>query len=460
MKKTFFKVFAFTAALTFTSAVAYGAQWYDDAVNHCKSAGYISEDYDINGMLTRGEMAEMLSKAAGLTDKGSSNPFTDLSDKESYADDIIMLYDAGIFAGSKTSDGKLKADAESVLTREQAASFIIRAYDFEESSKDITFKDADKISDYALDDIKTLVSVGVFSGYEDNTIRPDNKVSKTEFMTMIYKADTASGKAEKSAEKIDFTADKQSLNLKVSVLNTETVIPTDELKLSFTRYSSDPGALYVYNPQKFQLEKNVNGEWSVVERDHSYITEIEYQLKADSSSERKIILSNFYDGLEDGNYRIIYEFSVNGVGIEKRKEYAAAEFNLKAAPEESKLYDEIEKYMEEQTMETFSKYYEIKDCIISNYEENENGTEAIFSYKIIHKNFDKDPDTVDYIKEAKESGNPNYETYYKEYLEPKEMNMYFKAVVDDKGNIKLYTDVDPTTNTDWQETKMSDFILK
>ena len=44
-----------------------------------------------------------------------------------------MLYDAGIFAGSKTSDGKLKADAESVLTREQAASFIIRAYDFEES---------------------------------------------------------------------------------------------------------------------------------------------------------------------------------------------------------------------------------------------------------------------------------------------------------------------------------------
>ena len=40
------------------------------------------------------------------------------------------------------------------------------------------------------------------------------------------------------------------------------------------------------------------------------------------------------------------------------------------------------------------------------------------------------------------------------------MNMYFKAVVDDKGYIKLYTDVDPTTNTDWQEVKMSDFILK
>ena len=40
------------------------------------------------------------------------------------------------------------------------------------------------------------------------------------------------------------------------------------------------------------------------------------------------------------------------------------------------------------------------------------------------------------------------------------MNMYFKVVSDGKGGLKLYTDVDPTTNTDWQETKMSDFIIK
>ena len=460
MKKTYLKALVFAAALTFSSTVAYAAQWYDEAVNYCRTAGYIPESYDISGSLTRGGMAEMLSKAAGLSAGKTDNPFSDLSSDKSYTDDIIMLYNAGIYMGSGSSDGSLKADAESVLTREQAAAFIVRAYGFEESSKDITFKDADKISDYAVKDMKTLISEGVFSGYEDNTIRPDKEVSKTEFITMIYKADTAIGKAEKPAEKIDFTADKQSSNLKVSVLNTETVIPTDELKLSFTRYSSDPGALYVYNPQKFQLEKNVDGEWSFVERDHSYINEIEYQLKADSSSERKVILSNFYDGLEDGKYRIIYEFSVNGVGIEKRKEYTAVEFDLKAAPEESKLHDKIEEYMKEQTMETFSKYYEIKDCIISDYEENENGTEAIFSYKIIHKNFDKDPDTVDYIKEAKENGSPNYEIYYKEYLEPKEMNMYFKAVVDGNGNIKLYTDDDPTVNTEWVETEMSDFILK
>ena len=459
MKKTYLKALVFAAAITFTSTAAYGAQWYDNAVNHCKTAGYISENYDISGYITRGEMAEMLSKAAGLSAVNTENPFTDLSDDDSYTDDILMLYKAKIYMGSEMPDGSLKADPDTVLTREQAAAFIIRAYGFEKSGSDKVFADSDKISSYAVDDMKTLVSLGVISGYEDNTVRPDRQMAKTEFMTMLYKADEAAGK-DVAPSKSGFATEQMSSNLKLEVIDSAPVVPNEAMEINFTRYSSDPGALYVYNPQKFQLEKNVNGEWIVVERDHSYINEIEYQLKADSSSEKKIILSNFYDGLEDGKYRMIYEFSVNGVGIEKRKEYAAAEFDLKAAPEESKLYNEIEKYMEEQTMETFSKYYEINDCIISNYEENENGTEAIFSYKIIHKNFDRDPDTVEYIKEAKENGSPNYEIYYKEYLEPKEMNMYFKAVADDKGNITLYTDVDPTANTQWVETKMSDFILK
>ena len=38
------------------------------------------------------------------------------------------------------------------------------------------------------------------------------------------------------------------------------------------------------------------------------------------------------------------------------------------------------------------------------------------------------------------------------------MNFYFKAVDGDDG-LKLYSDDDPTGNTDWQETKLSDYIL-
>ena len=40
-------------------------------------------------------MAEMLSKAAGLSSDGTDNPFADVSSEDSFADDIKALYKAG-----------------------------------------------------------------------------------------------------------------------------------------------------------------------------------------------------------------------------------------------------------------------------------------------------------------------------------------------------------------------------
>jgi len=127
---------------------------------------------------------------------------------------------------------------------------------------------------------------------------------------------------------------------------------------------------------------------------------------------------------------------------------------------DDKIYDKISAYMEEESKKAFSPYYELLDFQMTNYQEgvaNER-TEAIFDYKIIHKNYDKDPDTVGYIKEAKESDNSNYQQMYDEYLQPKEMNFHLKAIIDENGSITLYSNVSPI-GIEWEETKMSDFIL-
>ena len=42
-------------AVSALNMTAFGAEWYDDAVKHCKEREIISADYNINGMLTRGE---------------------------------------------------------------------------------------------------------------------------------------------------------------------------------------------------------------------------------------------------------------------------------------------------------------------------------------------------------------------------------------------------------------------
>ena len=124
-------------------------------------------------------------------------------------------------------------------------------------------------------------------------------------------------------------------------------------------------------------------------------------------------------------------------------------------------YERISEYMKEKSIATFSPYYELLDFQISNYVENntDKGLEATFYYKIIEKNYDKDPDTVGYIKEAKESGNINYKQMYDEYLEPREMNFDLKIVIDKDDIITLYSNVSPN-GVEWEETEMGDFILK
>jgi len=85
--------------------------------------------------------------------------------------------------------------------------------------------------------------------------------------------------------------------------------------------------------------------------------------------------------------------------------------------------------------------------------------EAIFIYTIIQKNYDRDPNTVDYIKSTKENKDPNYQTYYDEYLKPRESNMEIKAVINKEGDISLYTDNDPHNSREWVEFQMSDCII-
>lgn len=139
---------------------------------------------------------------------------------------------------------------------------------------------------------------------------------------------------------------------------------------------------------------------------------------------------------------------------------------IKNLMEESKSiigtnYDKISKYMKKKSIEAFSPYYELLDFQISNYVESktDEGLEATFYYKIIGKNYDKDPDTVEYIKQAKENGNINYQKMYDEYLEPREMNFDFKIVIDKDDIITLYSNISPN-GVEWEETEMSDFIIK
>jgi len=127
-----------------------------------------------------------------------------------------------------------------------------------------------------------------------------------------------------------------------------------------------------------------------------------------------------------------------------------------------KYYNKIANYLHNESVDTFSIYYELLDFVISDYSEviTDKDSEILLNYTLVYKNFDKDPDTVNYIKAAKEKNDPNYTIYYKEYLQPKEMNFEIRIIADKDGILSMYTDTDPTSNRNWTEFKMSDCILK
>lgn len=147
--------------------------------------------------------------------------------------------------------------------------------------------------------------------------------------------------------------------------------------------------------------------------------------------------------------------------IEDTNDTAEEEKN-KNEDKKGTTFDEISDYLWEQAKETYSPYYQVAGFKIFNYKENVNGDsiEAVLNMTVFHKNFDKDPDTVGYIKEAKEKNDPNYQIYYDEYLAVQELNLEIKVTIED-GEITLYMDWDPRAGQrDWKEFEMSQTIMK
>ncbi len=122
------------------------------------------------------------------------------------------------------------------------------------------------------------------------------------------------------------------------------------------------------------------------------------------------------------------------------------------------IYD----YIRNESIKTFSDYYELDNFKISNYTEQikQNHVEVILDYTIFYHNIEKNPDNIAYIREAKERDDSSYQSLYQEYLEQKEMNMQIKIIIDENHNFSMYMDRSPHGEGDWTSFEMKDCIIK
>ena len=136
--------------------------------------------------LTRMEFAVILAGALGLdTSSVGELPFDDASKIPNWAKaSVSAVYGAGLMTGS-SSGGKLYFKPSSNITRAETMAVISRLLPNGYSSKTVSFTDSGSIPTWAKSAVQTVVSAGLIGGFNDGTIRPLAKITRSEIAYII-----------------------------------------------------------------------------------------------------------------------------------------------------------------------------------------------------------------------------------------------------------------------------------
>lgn len=312
------------------SSVEITTKWYSEIVSDMLAKGVISDTAGLEEPLTRGNMADILIATGKFSDNSYAvNPFSDLSTRGKEYYNIMRLYNSHVFVGSVDQNGNLVAQANGLLTREQAAAFIVRAFNLEGTTENLicNFKDKHDISEYALENILICEKLNLISGYEDGTFKPQNNISKIEFLTMLNKLFEYGLDSNVNMQNLETTFYDKYKSSAV-VLNVDLDIKKFKLNLEFENKSD---FVYSYG-MEFQIEKLEEGKWIVVPFEkRKDIDDFAFLINPNAKKTDTVYLEDYYNELDNGTYRIVYALDKQIYSIRKTfcdVEFCAAEFEI------------------------------------------------------------------------------------------------------------------------------------
>ncbi len=117
------------------------------------------------------------------TDEELMNPFTDVYRDSPYYEAVLWIYNEGITTGYTDTEFRINGDC----TRAQAVTFLWRAAG--EPCPQTVNNPFSDVSNYAYyyDAILWAVEQGIIKGYEDGTFRPNETVTRAQFVTLLWR---------------------------------------------------------------------------------------------------------------------------------------------------------------------------------------------------------------------------------------------------------------------------------
>ena len=163
--------------------------WGEEEINALIEKGVVQGDgasLHLSDSVTRAEFTAMLLRMFGIEGTSASDvSFNDVTGTEWYADIMRTAFEAGILSGY---DNSLRP--EDTITREEAVKIAdnLSIYLGKEMSKaELTFRDGEEISDWAMDSVEKCVGTGIIVGDETGAFRPQSPLSRDEAMVIIYR---------------------------------------------------------------------------------------------------------------------------------------------------------------------------------------------------------------------------------------------------------------------------------
>ena len=134
-----------------------------------------------NDNLTRAQMATVVNRAFGTTEKVSLSNYTDVAANAWYYDDMAKAVQMETFVGSGD-----KLNPDNNITREEAFVVLARAFKLSGAAESALDKFSDKasVSSWAKDDVSSLVAVGYVLG-SNGQLNPKQNITRAEFAQMM-----------------------------------------------------------------------------------------------------------------------------------------------------------------------------------------------------------------------------------------------------------------------------------
>lgn len=218
--------------------------------------GYPDKQFRPSLEVSRGQAANLLSKAFQLPDVPYRPVFKDVSSKSTHLKGAMTTFEEGIFLGKE--DGTFGV-ADS-LTREQMATVIVRAFNLQDTGEQIQFADQNRISESHREGVKILAQHGITTGKEDGTFDPKTAVNRATYVVFLHRAMVKTGKItetpkisfKKAGTYGDFTSVRHEQNfVEVPISKTDKTYLRSNAYLQFAgektkKHSHSTDTVYTY----------------------------------------------------------------------------------------------------------------------------------------------------------------------------------------------------------------------